>query len=143
MGKVVDDDEALREILTAAGTIAVVGLSRSPEKDSHSVARYLMEQGYDIIPVNPAVQEVLGRRSFPELAAVGQAVDVVQVFRPAAAAPEIVEQAIQAGARTVWMQLGICHDEAAARAAGACLTVVMDRCMRAEHRRLLGDPAGA
>ncbi|UCH36508.1 MAG: CoA-binding protein [Armatimonadota bacterium] len=142
MGKVADDDEALRGILTSATTIAVVGLSRSADKDSHRVASYLMAQGYRIIPVNPGAEEILEQRCFPDLAAVNQPVDVVQIFRPAQDVPPIVEQAIAAGARTVWMQLAIRHDAAAARAAAACLTVVQDRCMAVEHHRLIGGGGG-
>ena len=142
MGELIEDDRALRAILTAARTIAVVGLSRSADKASYRVAAYLAGQGYRVIPVNPAAPQILGRPSLPDLAAVGEAVDVVDIFRPPDEVPAIVEQATALGARTVWMQLGIRHDQAAARAVAACLNVVMDRCMMVEHRRLLGDGAG-
>lgn len=132
--------EAIRDILGTAHTIAVVGLSPNPERPSHGIAAYLQAQGYRIIPVNPTVEEVLGEKSFPNLLALREPIDVVQIFRRPEAVPAIVEQAIQAGAQVVWMQDGIVHHEAAERALGAGLQVVMDHCMRREHRQLLEQP---
>ncbi|MCS7350532.1 MAG: CoA-binding protein [Anaerolineae bacterium] len=133
----VQDDITLRHILTEARTIAVVGLSADPERPSHQVASYLQRQGYRIIPVNPTIQEVLGEPSYPDLLSVPEPVDVVDVFRPARYVPEIVEQAIAKGAKVIWMQLGVIHFEAAQRAREAGLLVVMDRCMKIEHQRLM------
>ncbi|WP_352429658.1 CoA-binding protein [Thermoflexus sp.] len=133
----VEDDAALRRILEEARTIAVVGLSPDPERPSHQVAAYLQRHGYRIIPVNPTISEVLGERSYPDLLSVPEPVDVVDIFRPARYVPEIVEQAIAKGARVIWMPLGVVHFEAAQRAHAAGLQVVMDRCMKIEHRRLL------
>ncbi len=133
----VQDDATLRRILSEARTIAVVGLSADPERPSHQVASYLQRQGYRIIPVNPTIQEVLGEPSYPDLLSVPEPVDVVDIFRPARYVPEIVEQAIAKGAKVIWMQLGVIHFEAAQRAREAGLLVVMDRCMKIEHQRLL------
>jgi predicted CoA-binding protein len=127
--------DIIEEILKESKTIAVVGLSADPARPSHSVARYLQEQGYRIIPVNPTVEEVMGEKCYPDLASVPEAVDVVDIFRRPEHVPAIVEEAIAKGARAVWMQEGIVHQEAAARAREAGLMVVMDRCMLKEHRR--------
>ncbi len=133
----VQDDATLRRILTEARVIAVVGLSADPARPSHQVASYLQRQGYRIIPVNPTIPEVLGEPSYPDLLSVPEPVDVVDIFRPARYVPEIVEQAIAKGAKVIWMQLGVIHFEAAQRAREAGLLVVMDRCMKIEHQRLI------
>jgi predicted CoA-binding protein len=125
----------IKSVLKKSKTVAVVGLSPRPERDSHRVAKYLQGQGYRIIPVNPNADEILGERSYPDLASVPEPIDIVDVFRRSEAVPEIVEEAIKVGARTVWMQQGVIHEEAAARAREAGLQVVMDRCMMVEHRR--------
>ena len=132
------NDEEIRKILEGTRTIAVVGLSNDPAKASHGVARYLLSQGYELIPVNPTSPEVLGMRSYPDLNALGRPVDVVQIFRPSAAVPPIVDQAIAIQAGTVWMQEGIAHPESARKAEAAGLRVVMNRCMMKEHYRLIG-----
>jgi len=132
------NDEEIRKILEGTRTIAVVGLSNDPAKASHGVARYLRSQGYELMPVNPTSPEVLGMRSYPDLTALGKPVDVVQIFRPSAAVPPIVDQAIAIKAGTVWMQEGIAHPEAARKAEAAGLRVVMNRCMMKEHYRLIG-----
>ncbi len=133
-----DSRESIKQILNNSNTIAVVGLSTRPDADSHRVAAYLKNQGYDVIPVNPTVDEVLGESSYPSVQAIPKPPDVVNVFRAAEHAPDIVEDAIAAGAKTVWMQLGIVHEEAAERARGAGLQVVMDHCMMREHQKLNG-----
>jgi predicted CoA-binding protein len=125
----------IKNILEESKTVAVVGLSPREERDSHRVAKYLQSQGYRIIPVNPNADEILGERSYPDLASIPEPIDVVDVFRRSEAVPEIVEEAIKVGAKTVWMQIGVIHEEAAARAREAGLQVVMDRCMMVEHRR--------
>jgi predicted CoA-binding protein len=128
--------EEAREILRTARRIAVVGLSDKPHRPSHGVARYLQEQGYEIVPVNPRVKEVLGVRSYPRLVDVPAPVDVVQIFRRSEYVPEVVEEAVAVGARAVWMQLGVRHEKAAGRARAAGLRVVMDTCMATVHRLL-------
>lgn len=132
-------DEEIKAILESAKTIAVVGLSDNPERESYQVAAYLKTQGYRIIPVNPNVREVLGEEAYPTLADIPKdiPVDVVDIFRRPEFIPEIVDQAIARGAKAVWMQKGLAHNAAADKARAAGLSVVMDRCMMVEHRRLL------
>jgi len=122
-----------------------VGLSREPDKDSYRVAAYLKKQGFRIVPVNPLADEILGEKSYTSLldipVEIQKTLDVVDVFRPAKDAPAIVEQAVKLKAkhgkpRAVWMQLGIVNAQAAETAKKAGLTVVMDKCMMVEHRRL-------
>jgi predicted CoA-binding protein len=128
--------EELRHILTTAKTIAVVGLSDNPERPSHEVAGYLKEEGYRIIPVNPTIAEAMGERAYPSLREIPEPVDVVQIFRRPEDVPPIVEDAIAIGAKVVWMQLGIAHEAAAARARASGLKVVMNACMATVHDSL-------
>ena len=121
----------------AGKTIAVVGLSSDPLRPSHGVARYLQRQGYRIIPVNPYEQLVLGERAYPNLREVPVPVDVVDVFRRPEFVPDVVEEAIAVGARALWLQFGVVHEEAARRAYEAGLAVIMDRCIKIEHARQL------
>jgi predicted CoA-binding protein len=129
-------------LLQSAHTIAVVGLSAKPGRPSYGVAKYLQEVGYRIIPVNPHETEVLGEKCYPNLEAVPERVDIVDIFRRSDFVPEIVESAVRMGARAVWMQQGIVDAEAAARAEAAGLQVVMDRCILREHVRLKKPLAG-
>lgn len=124
------------ESLRGAKTIAVVGLSGRRYRPSHGVAEYLQRAGYRVIPVNPLETEVLGEKSYPNLSSVPLPVDIVDVFRRSEYVPEIVEEAILIGAKMVWMQEGVVHEQAARRAQAAGLKVVMDRCILKEHRRL-------
>lgn len=133
-----NSDDVLKEILLSAKTIASVGLSSNQERDSYWVASYLKEQGYRIIPVNPTAAEILGEKSYPDLEAVSEKIDVVQVFRKPEDVPPIVDEAIKVGAKVVWMQEGIVNEEAAQKGREAGLKIVMDACMRATHRRLIG-----
>jgi hypothetical protein len=128
--------EELRRILRTYKTVAVVGLSDRPDRDSHRVAAYLQQHGYRILPVNPNVATVLGEPAYPGLREVPVPVDVVDIFRKPDAVPEIVEDAIAMGARVIWMQEGIAHNAAADRARAAGLEVVMNKCMLKEHRKL-------
>src|SRR5690349_16181378 len=114
------------ELLRSSHTIAVVGLSNNPMRPSHGVAEYMQEAGYRIIPVNPNESAVLGEKSYSTLAEVPERIDIVDVFRRAEFVPEIVEEAIRIGARAVWLQEGVIHDQAAQRARQAGLDVVMD-----------------
>lgn len=124
----------ISELLKTARTIAVVGLSGKPWRASYGVAQYMQRAGYRIIPVNPNLTSVLGEKAYPNLRAIPEPVDVVDIFRKPEAVPEIVEDAIAIGARVVWMQDGIVHNDAAARARQAGLAVVMNKCMMREHR---------
>jgi predicted CoA-binding protein len=125
-------------ILDRYRRIAMVGLSSNPFRPSHFAAIYLLSEGYDVVPVNPRESQVLGRKSYPNLAAIPGQVEVVDVFREPAAVPAIVEESIAVGAKVIWMQLGVIHEEAAERAHRAGLEVVMDRCMKIEHARFFG-----
>ena len=135
----------IKEILATSKTIAVVGLSRGPEKESHRVASYLKRHGYRIIPVNPFADEVLGEKSYKSLldipSEIQKTVDIVDIFRRAEDVPPVVEQAVKLKQKSgkpsvVWMQLGIVNEEAAETARKAGLTVIMDKCMMVEHKRL-------
>jgi signal transduction histidine kinase/predicted CoA-binding protein len=131
-------DEELKNILESVKTIAVVGMSAHEDQPNHSVPAYLKAHGYRTIPVNPNLDEVLGEKAYPDLEAVPDPVDLVLVFRRSEAVPEIAEQAIKIGARVLWMQEGIVNESAAQRALEAGLAVVMNTCMRATHKRLMG-----
>ena len=133
------NDAQMKRILETTRTIASVGVSSNPEKASYFVVNYLQDQGYRIIPVNPMANEVLGEKAYPDLLSIPDRIDVVQVFRSSEDVPPIVDQAIQIGAKVVWMQEGISNESAAAKARAAGLDVVMDRCMRQTHRRLIGE----
>lgn len=130
------EDDKIREILQGSKTVAVVGLSPKPDRDSYRVAEYLKEKGYRIFPVNPAVDNILGEKAYPDLGSVPEKIDVVDIFRRPEHVPAIVDEAIEVGARTLWMQLGVVNEEAAKKATEAGLEVVMDRCMMADHKRL-------
>jgi len=128
----------IEEILNSSKTIAIVGLSAKAEQDSYLVACYLSDHGYDVIPINPSAGEILGRKSYASLRDLPAPPDVVDIFRRAEFAPEIVEDAIAIGAKAVWMQLGIEHPAAAKRAQEAGLKVVMNHCIKREHERISG-----
>lgn len=128
------DDPA--QILRESRTIAVVGLSPKAERPSNQVAAYLLAAGYEVIPVNPGHDRLLGLRAYPDLAAIPHQnkVDIVAIFRNPKEVPAIVDSAIAIGAKVVWMQLGIVHEQAAAKARAAGLTVIMDRCLQIDHQ---------
>jgi uncharacterized protein len=135
---IVDDIAGLRRILAQTRTIAVVGLSANWYRPSYFAAKYMQDHGYRIIPVNPAHDEVLGERCYPTIAAIPEAVDMVDCFRKPGEIAPLAREAVAKGARTLWMQLGIRNEEAARIASDAGLAVVMDRCVKIEHARLLG-----
>jgi predicted CoA-binding protein len=132
-------DEEINEILRNAKTIAVIGISPKEDRPSHIVASYLKSKGYQIIPVRPDGEEILGEKVYQTLSEIPKeiGVDVVDIFRRSEDVPPIVVEAIQRGVRVVWMQEGVIHQEAAGKAEKAGLKVVMDRCMKKEHQRLL------
>ncbi len=134
------DQEVIQRILREARHIAVVGLTDDPARPSYSVPAYLQANGYHIIPVNPTLSgTVLGETVYDSLADVPGPIDVVQIFRRSEHVGPIVEEAIAAGAKAVWMQLGISNEEAAAVAHAAGLDVVMNQCMKVQHSRLSGE----
>ncbi|MGE3725142.1 MAG: CoA-binding protein [Candidatus Sericytochromatia bacterium] len=124
-------------LLKNAKRIAVVGVSDKPFRDSHRIARYLQQAGFDMLPVNPLLSEVLGQKVYASLAEIPEPVDIVNVFRRSEEVPDLVEQAIAAGAKAIWLQLGVIHEAAAEKARAAGLAVVMDRCIMVDHARLL------
>ena len=138
------DDDGIRELLTTARTIALLGASDRPDRASYGVMAYLQRQGYRVIPVNPQItgEHLHGEFVFRDLAQIGEPVDIVDIFRNSAVAGEAVNAAIVAGAKAVWMQLGVIDVIAAGRAEAAGLQVVMDRCPKIEIPRL-GVPAVA
>ncbi len=131
-------EETLRRVLTDARTVAVVGLSDKPERDSNEVARYLQAQGYHIVPVNPVVREVLGEPSYPSVTAIPSSirVDIVDVFRRSEEVPAILDEAIARHIPVVWMQLGVSNEAAAEPARRTGMTVVENLCIMTQHRRL-------
>ena len=127
---------SVETMLRQSRTIAVVGLSPKEARPSNMVARYLIDAGYEVVPVNPGQREILGLPCYPDLASVPVPVDIVDIFRNPKDVPPIVQSAIDIGAKAVWMQLGVVNEEAAAAAEEAGLGVVMDRCIKVEHQRL-------
>lgn len=125
-------------ILERHSTIAMVGLSANPYRPSHFAALYMLAEGYNVIPVNPREKEIAGRRCYSSLRDIPEAVEIVDIFRAPKDIPPIVEEAIQIGAKVIWMQLGIWNYEAAERAREAGLEVVMDHCVKMEHARFFG-----
>jgi uncharacterized protein len=133
---VADADGRLREVLGAAKTIAVIGISDDPSRASFGVSRYLQRSGYRILPVNPNVAEVHGEEAYPSLEALPEPPDVINVFRRSEHVAGLVEPAIASGAKLFWTQLGVRDDEAAKKLEAAGMTVVQDRCLMIEHMRL-------
>ena len=131
------DDSKIAEILGAAKTIAVIGLSDKPWRPSFGVSSYMQQQGYHIFPVNPNVSEALGEKAYPNLADVPEKVDIVNIFRRSESAGSAVDDAIRVGARCIWMQEGVVDYEAAARAEAAGIPVIVNRCILKYHRRLM------
>ncbi|MCL4302687.1 MAG: CoA-binding protein [Anaerolineae bacterium] len=142
MAKLIETAAERLDILTRYRRIAMVGLSGNQYRPSHFAAIYMLAEGYDVTPINPGEPEILGRKSYPSLAALAEAdpaaIEIVDIFRNPADVPPIVEEAIRVGAKVVWMQLGVIHEEAARRAVAAGLDVVMDRCVKIEHARFFG-----
>ena len=134
-------DSYIREILRNVRSIAMVGASATWNRPSNFAMKYLLKKGFKVIPVNPnaAVKKICGETVFPDLSSLPETVDMVDIFRPAQEAPQLVEEALKIGAKVFWMQLGIRNDVAAQRAEEAGLQVVMDRCPKIEYARLSGE----
>lgn len=132
------DINTLRRVLTAYKRVAIVGLSANWSRPSYFAAKYLLDHGFEIIPVNPKHQEILGQKCYPDLRSIPTPVDIVDLFQRPERIPPFVDDAIAIEARLVWMQLGIVHEEAAQKARDAGLEVIMDRCMKIEYARLFG-----
>jgi predicted CoA-binding protein len=125
--------EQITELLRTAKTIAVVGLSDSPNRTSYGVSQYMQSQGYRVIPINPSISESLGEKAYPTLSEVPEKIDIVNIFRRSEFVPEVVEEAIRLKVTAIWMQEGVVHEEAAQKARAAGIFVVMDRCILKEH----------
>ena len=126
----------ISKLLKEYKTIAVVGLSPKENRPSNQVARYLIEAGYNIIPVNPGQSEILGKKCYPDLKSIPEHIDIIDIFRRTEDVPPIVVDAISINAKVIWMQQGIVNEEAAALARKAGLTVIMDRCLKVDHMNL-------
>jgi predicted CoA-binding protein len=127
----------IAELLASSKTIAVVGLSDRRIRPSYGVSQYMQSKGYRIIPVNPEVPEILGEKSYADVDSLPGPVDIVNIFRRSEFVPEVVDAAIRKGAKAVWMQEGVIHEEAAAKARAAGLFVVMDKCILKEHQKAI------
>jgi predicted CoA-binding protein len=132
-----DDPEAIRRVLLGSKTIAVVGCSPKPDRDSHQIAKFLIEKGYDVVPVNPAADKILGLTCYPDVKSIPRKVDIVDVFRASEHIPPIADEALAAKAECLWLQSGIVHDEAARKASDAGLYVIQDRCIATLHASLI------
>ena len=132
-----DTTATMADILTRYRTVAVVGLSPKPHRDSHEVSRYMQAHGWRVIPINPNASEILGERVYPTLteAARDHTIELVNVFRNSDDVPPVVDEAIAIGAKAIWLQLGVAHDVAAAQAHAAGLQVVQNKCLKVEHAR--------
>src|SRR5262249_39406829 len=127
----------IRDLLKQARTVAVIGYSDKPDRPSYDITQALIRYGYDVYPVNPTLPSTPEQRVYPDLAHIPVKIDIVDIFRHAEAVPEVVDEAIKVGAKAVWMQLDIVNEAAARTAEAAGLKVVMDRCIKVEHRRLI------
>jgi hypothetical protein len=132
-------NDEIKEILTKYNTIAIVGISNKPDRDSYIVAEYLLNHGYKIIPVNPNIDSIFGLKAYPDLLSIPDEIDIVDIFRRPEFVDEVVEQAIQKKAKVVWMQLGVINEKAAKRAQDAGLKVVMNKCIKVEHMYRFGN----
>jgi len=127
----------IEKILENSKRVAIVGLSPKTSRDSNMVARYLLEAGYDVIPINPGQQQILGRTCYKTLENIPFAVDMANLFINPTRVPPVVEQCIRMGVKTIWMQLGIVHNNAASKARAAGIEVVMNRCIKVEHQNIM------
>ena len=133
------DPDVAKKILESYKTFAIVGCSADPSRASNSVANFLIASGYEVIPVNPNENECFNKQCYPDLKSIPVPVDVVDIFRRSEFVAPHVDEAIEVGAKAVWMQLGVIHFKSAEKAAAAGLDVVMDRCPAIDHPRLIGN----
>ncbi len=139
MPKDTHSDEEIKEILSKYKNVAVVGMSREEGKDSHEIPKYLIQKGFNVIPVNPNADEILGRKAYKSISDVQETVDIVDIFRPSDKVLPVVQAAISKNSKVIWMQEGISNDEARKLAESNGIIVIFNRCMMKEHIRLLGD----
>jgi predicted CoA-binding protein len=133
----IHDEEKIKQILEESRTVAVVGASQKPWRDSNSIAHFLVKRGYTVYPVNPKYEEIDGMKCYPDVKSIPAKIDIVDVFRQSSAVPDIVEDAMRADAKTLWLQYGVIHEQAAERAEKAGLQVIMDRCIAVDYRQLV------
>jgi hypothetical protein len=133
----IEDDVTIEKILRTSKTIALIGASENQNRDSNRIMRFLLDRGYDVYPVNPQYESVLGRKCVPDLVSVPVAIDIVDVFRNSEAVPAIVDESIAVKAKILWLQYGVVHQEAAQNAEKHGLQVIMDHCIAVDHRRLI------
>jgi len=135
----IENDSEIREILKVSKNIAVVGISEKPERDSFKVAQYLSAKGYNIIPINPAIENWNGMKSYQNLSSLPKdmEIDIVDIFRKSEAVPEIVNESLKIKPKAIWMQLGVINEDAAKKASESGVKVVMDRCIMVEHKKLM------
>lgn len=131
-------DPKIIEIIKQSKTIAVVGISRDPEKVAYSVPKYLQSQGYKIIPVNPKADRILGEKAYPSLESISEKVDIIDIFRPSNQTPPIVEEATKLNPKLIWLQLGISNEESKRNAEKHNIPFVMNKCLKVEHMRISG-----
>ncbi|MGO9481576.1 MAG: CoA-binding protein [Candidatus Kryptoniota bacterium] len=134
---IIADDKQIAEILKNSKTIAVVGASQDPNRDSNGIMRYLLECGFEVIPVNPKYDEVLGKKCYPTVCSIGKPIDLVDVFRRSEFVDEVANDAVAAKAKVLWMQLGVINETAAQYATDHGMKVVMNKCIAVEHRKLI------
>ncbi len=130
-------DDEIRRILIESRRVAVVGLSPKPQRDSNMVARYLIEHGYDIIPINPGQKEILGFKCYRNISEIPHSIDILNIFLNPSRVPPVVDQAIEKGIKIIWMQLGVINQDAIEKALNYGITVIYDRCIKQEHSRLI------
>lgn len=130
-------NQLIKKILEEAKTIALVGASEKPNRDSYHIMKFLIDNGYNVIPVNPAYSEVLGKKCYPDLRQIEERIDIVDIFRKPDEVLSIIQDAMMVGAKTVWMQLGVVNEEAAAIAERAGVVVIMNRCIKIEYQNLV------
>ena len=130
-------DDEIKSLLTESKTIAVVGASPKPWRDSGAIAEFLIKKGYTVFPVNPKYEEILGMKSYPDLKSIPFKIDIVDIFRNPDDVLPVIDEAIAVGAKSIWMQLGVVNEAAAEKADHAGLVVVMDRCIAIEYRALM------
>ena len=131
-------DNEIIQILNDSKKIAIVGLSPKESRDSNRVARYLIKEGYDVIPVNPGQKEILGKTCYKSIGDIPFQVDIADLFLNSKRVPPVVDQAIEKGIRVIWMQLGVVHNEAAEKARESGIKVIMNKCIKIEHRKMKG-----
>ncbi|MEI7474516.1 MAG: CoA-binding protein [bacterium] len=129
-------NEEIKEILKTTKTIAIVGISDDPTKASNSVAKYLINTGYEVIPINPKYEEILGLKCYPDLKSIPVKIDMVDVFRKPDVLESVINEAINIKPKTIWLQLGLCNNEAAEKARSHGIKVVMNKCTKIEHMNL-------